>query len=69
MSLNCLRKTDFSNYIFKKRAANLFPHPLCLLEHPGPSYLLPSFHFIPFFTPISISASLISFAVIHCMTH
>lgn len=69
MSLNCLRQTDFSNYIFKKRAANLFPHPLCLLEHPGPSYLLPSFHFIPFFTPISISASLISFAVIHCMTH
>lgn len=69
MSLNCLRKTDFSNCIFKKRAANLFPHPLCLLEHPGPSYLLPSFHFIPFFTPISNSASLISFAVIHCMTH
>lgn len=64
-----MHKTGFSNYIFKKRAANLFPHPLCLLEHPGPSYLLPSFHFIPFFTPVSLSASHISFAVIHCMTH
>lgn len=63
-----MHKIDFSNYIWK-RAGNLFPHPLCLLEHPGPSYLLPSFHLIPFFPPISLSASHISFAVIHCMTH
>lgn len=41
---------------------------LYLLIHPGPSYLLPSFHFIPF-SLLFHSASHISFAVIQCMTH